>query len=127
MSESRDLERTLAIMANLSFTVQFWTASTRLSGMVGTPFLLFESPEQIYSTAKRPGQEGRRLELTSFGPKKVCISHYSKVCERPDEALDLVEQCVNEMKDGDFSDTIGLVEHKGAVELLRDEYYDKLE
>ena len=126
MEESRDLENTLAIIANLSFTVQFWTASTRLAGMMGTPFLLFESPEQIYSSANRGGQEGCRLELASFGPKKLCISHFNTVCENPDGALELVEECVEQMKNNDFSDVIGLVENKDGVKLLRDEYYDKL-
>lgn len=126
MEESRDLEKTLAIIANLSFTVQFWTASTRLASITGTPFLLFESPEQIYSSANLPGQEGRRLELASFSPKKLCISHYHQVCGEPDKALDLVKQCVEEMEEGDFSDTIGLVGNKDAVKLLRDKHYDKL-
>jgi hypothetical protein len=38
LPEARDLELTLAIISQLQFTVQFWTASTRLAAMVGTPF-----------------------------------------------------------------------------------------
>ena len=38
--EARDLELTLAIVSQLEFTIQFWTASTRLSALVGTPYLV---------------------------------------------------------------------------------------
>jgi len=126
MPESRDLEKTLAIVANLSFTIQFWTASTRLSGMVGTPFLLFESPDQIYATAQRGAQEGRRLELTSFGPKKICLCHFGKALLYTDKALDCVSQCVEQMEDGDYSEFTGLVEEEGSVELLKNTHYDIL-
>ena len=125
MPESRDLEKTLAIVSCLSFTIQFWTASTRLSGMVGTPFLLFESPEQIYSSDQIPGQEGRRLELTSFGPKKICISHYERSCANPEETLNLVNRCINEMKVGDFSDVLGLVD-TDSVSLTKNKYYERI-
>lgn len=57
MPESRDLELTLAIIAKLEFTVQFWTASTRLAALVGTPFLIFESPDQLFGQ----GQEGKSV------------------------------------------------------------------
>lgn len=124
MPEARDLERTLAIISCLCFTVQFWTASTRLSGMVGTPFLLFESPDQIYSTATRPGQEGRRLELTSFGPKKLCLSHYERACGNFDETLNLVDKCIDDMREGNFSDVLGLVGDLEAVTHLKDQYYE---
>lgn len=124
MPESRDLERTLAIISCLSFTIQFWTASTRLSGMVGTPFLLFESPEQIYSSAQRPGQEGRRLELTSFGPKKICLSHYEKSCANSEETLNLVDKCITDMCRGDFSDVVGLVGDRETVLELQNQYYE---
>lgn len=122
MAESRDLEKTLAIISQLSFTVQFWTASTRLSGMLGVPYLLFESPEQIYSSPRRPGQEGRRLELTTFGPKKICISHYGKSCVNPEKTLNLVNQCVDEMMCGNYSDVMGLVGDPEGVNEMREEY-----
>lgn len=122
MPESRDLERTLAIISCLSFTIQFWTASTRLAGMVGTPFLLFESPEQIYSSDLIPGQEGRRLELTSFGPKKLCISHYERSCANLEKTLDLVNKCITDMQVGDFSDVLGLVDVESVVS-TKEKYY----
>jgi hypothetical protein len=42
-------------MTNLQFTIQFWTASTRLASMMGVPWILFESPDQIAGN----GQEGK--------------------------------------------------------------------
>lgn len=124
--ESRDLERTLAIVKQLKFTIQFWTASTRLAGLMGTPFILFESPEQIYSTGLNPAQEGKRLELTSFGPKKVIISHYFNVLNNQDAALELIPKAVQEMKLGNYEDMVGLVEEPEVIRLLRDEYYERL-
>jgi hypothetical protein len=52
--EARDLELTLAVVSQCRFTVQFWTASSRLAGMMGVPYLLFESPDQVWGQ----GQEG---------------------------------------------------------------------
>lgn len=123
---SRDLERTLAIVKQLEFTVQFWTASTRLSGLVGTPYILFESPEQIYSSGLNPAQEGRRLELTSFGPKKVIISHYFNVLNNQDEALRLVEQGIKELKAGDYQDMMGLIEGPEVFDWLKSQFYATL-
>ncbi|CAE7860224.1 unnamed protein product [Symbiodinium microadriaticum] len=110
MDESRELERTLAIVSHLDFTVQFWTASSRLAGMMGVPFLLFESPEQIYCTGLNPAQEGKRLELTSFGPKKVVLAHYLNVLREPDAGLALAKRAIDEMKEDNYEEIIGMVD-----------------
>lgn len=120
---SRDLELTFAMISKMKFTIQFWTASSRLAGIMGTPYILFESPEQIYSTGNWPGQEGRRLELTTFGPRKVVISHYLSVVEDQPEALRLVSQAIEEIQSGDESDIIGLVEDRANVEEMRADFY----
>lgn len=120
---SRDLELTLAIISQLKYTIQFWTASSRLSGMMGAPYILFESPEQVYSTGTNPGQEGRRLELTTFGPRKVVISHYLSVKEDQASALMLVQRAIDELEAGDESDIIGMVGDRPSVEAMRDEFY----
>jgi hypothetical protein len=125
MDESRDLEKTLAIICCCAFTVQFWTASSRLAGMMGVPFILFESPEQIYCSGMNPGQEGRRLELTTFGPKKVVISHYQSAAAQPERTVQMVEEAIYEMADGNFEDKIGLVEDVEGTNLLKDMYYGK--
>lgn len=128
MPESRDLERTLAIICNLEFTVQFWTASTRLAALMGVPFLLFESPEQIcvsYS-GLMGAQEGKRLELMSFGPKKIVLAHYHNVLEKQDEALDLVDRAVGEMKVGNYEEILGMVEDAEFAALLQEEHKEML-
>lgn len=125
---AKDLEKTLAIICQLDFTVQFWTASTRLSGMMGVPFLLFESPEQIYSSFSglMSAQEGKRLELTTFGSKKIVISHYYSVMENPQEALNLVDRAILEMNDQNWNDIIGLVEDKDFLDTIKKEFYEML-
>lgn len=120
---SRDLERTLAIICKCQFTLQFWTASSRLAGMMGTPYIIFESPEQIYCTGQMMGQEGKRLELTTFGQKKVVLAHYLNVMEDPDTAIGLVERAALELAAGDEEDIIGMVDDPEATADLQQAYY----
>jgi len=123
--DSRDLEKTLAIVCNCEFTIQFWTASSRLSGLMGVPFILFESPEQIYCSGQQAGQEGRRLELTSFGKRKLVIAHYLKSLKDPDRLLTYVDQAIEELNVNNCSDLISdLVMSVDTTEMLRDMYYD---
>lgn len=123
--ESRDLEKTLAIISQCEFTIQFWTASSRLAGLMGTPYILFESPEQIFCSGFNPGQEGKRLELTTFGPRKLVLSHYLNVMDNQDLALEYVDQAVSELVAGNTKDIIGLIENKEATQMLSDEYYKR--
>lgn len=114
MEEAKDLELTLAIVSRLSFTVQFWTASTRLAGMLGVPYLLFESPDQIYGN----GQEGYRRNLCDFGPRKLCLSHFKSVHEDNDTAINLVKKCIEEMQHGDYAEVLGMLESDMAVQSM---------
>ena len=116
LPESRDLELTCAIIAKLEFTIQFWTASTRLSALMGTPYLLFESPMQIWGE----GQEGYRLNLLKgLAPMKMAICHYLRVLNDHEGALTLIERCIKEMEKGNYEDIIGMVENKSHIEYLR--------
>ena len=128
MPESRDLEKTLAIICNLEFTIQFWTASTRLSAIMGVPFLLFESPEQICVSLSgiMGAQEGKRLELASFGPKKVVLAHYMSVLAEQDKALDLVDKAIGEMKEGNYEEMLGMVEDQQFAAQLQQEHREML-
>lgn len=112
--ESRDLELTLALVSQLSFTIQFWTASTRLAGLVGTPFLLFESPDQVWGQ----GQEGFRLNLCSRGPKKIVAAQFINVLEDQDTALEIVKQAVSEMEKDNYQTIIGQVENVDEIQKL---------
>jgi hypothetical protein len=113
--EARDLEKTLALISKLQFTIQFWTASTRLAGLVGTPFIIFESPDQIYGV----GHEGIRLNLCTRGKKKIVISHFHSVNDDHTAGLKLVDQAIDEMKVGNWEDIIGLVESQEAIAFLQ--------
>ena len=119
IEESRDLEKTLAIVSKLEFTIQFWTASTRISAMVDTPFILVESPEQIYFSGMHPGQEGKRLELTTFSPYKIVLSHYLNFKDNVKDGLKVVDQAIEELCDGNYGDLIGLVENEESTRLLK--------
>lgn len=111
---ARDLESTLALVSKLKFTIQFWTASTRLAGLVGTPFILFESPDQIWGG----GQEGYRLELTSKGPKKLVVAHYLSVMENQDRAINVAERAMKEIDQKNYSTMMGVVENENVVNEL---------
>ena len=60
------LEFTLNVLSNVKFSIQFWTASTRLSSITKTPFILIESPDQVAYVA----QELQRIALTTDFNKK---------------------------------------------------------
>lgn len=112
MPESKNLELTLAILARCEFTIQFWTASTRLAAMVGTPYLLFESPDQIAGQ----GQEGFRMALTTdWNKKKLVLSHYLNTLNNPDAALGLVSRAVDEMSENQWDHVYGLLEEENIV------------
>lgn len=128
MAESQELERTLAIICKLSFTIQFWTASSRLSGMMGVPFLLFESPEQIFPSYSGlcGAQEGRRLDLTSFGPKKIVLAHYKSVLDDPEKALETAYQAIKEMQIGNYDYMFGMVQDEWFTNILMEENKEML-
>lgn len=110
--DAKDLENTFALVSQLRFTIQFWTASTRLAGMVGTPYILFESPDQIYGGNITPGHEGYRLFLCTKGNKKLVLSHYNSVADNHNAGLSVVKRAVAELEAGDYSDLAGLIEDK---------------
>lgn len=115
MPESRDLELTLAIICQLRFTVQFWTASTRLASMMGVPWILFETPDQIVGN----GQEGKRIILTTdHNKKKLVLSHFTSVRDNHDRALQVVGTAIDEMLDDNWDDVLGLVEDEELVKSM---------
>ena len=115
MEESKDLELTFAIVKQCQFTVQFWTASTRIAGMMGVPYLLFESPDQIWGQ----GQEGYRRNLCDFGPSKLCVSHFLSILDDPDAGIALARRCIEEMQKNNYEDVFGLVEDEASARELR--------
>lgn len=102
LPESRDLETTLAIISKLKFTLQFWTASTRLSSIVNTPYILFESPDQIWGN----GQEGFRRNLFDFRENKLIAAHFLDILNNNDEGIYLASKAIEDVENGDFSDIL---------------------
>jgi hypothetical protein len=112
--ESCDLEKTLALTSKLKFTIQFWTASTRLAGLVGTPFIIFESPDQIYGGTSY-GHEGLRLKLCTRGRMKLVISHFKDVYNDHNLGLKLAEQAIKDIEKENYNDIISLECDKGII------------
>lgn len=112
LPEARNLELTLAIISQLRFTVQFWTASTRFASMMGVPWILFESPDQIVGQ----GQEGKRIALTTdHNKKKLVLCQYHTVMENEDKAQDLVKRAIDEMHLDNWDDIVGLVDQPELI------------
>lgn len=112
LPESKNLELTLAIISQLKFTVQFWTASTRLSSMVNTPWILFESPDQILGN----GQEGKRIYLTTeTNKKKIVLAQFRNAVENPDQVLEILDKTIDEVNTDNWSDVIGLVDNLQVI------------
>lgn len=112
LPESRNLELTLAIISNLQFTIQFWTASTRLASMMGVPWILFESPDQIAGN----GQEGKRIILTTdYNKKKLILAHYFNVLENQENAFTYIDRAIDEMMEDNWDDILGQIEDQNIV------------
>ena len=116
MSNARDIELTLAMICQMKFTVQFWTASTRLAGMMGVPYLLFESPDQIWGN----GQEGYRRNLCDFGPSKLAACHFLSVYNDNDAGIDCVKFCIEQMEKNNYDDVMGVLESPDVVAAMRE-------
>ena len=91
-----------------------WTASTRISLAAETPFLLIESPDQIYGK----GQEGQRLKL--FNPKnipnKVVLCNFIKFVENKSQAIEIIKESIKELLfDKNNEIKIGLVDNPDYV------------
>jgi hypothetical protein len=110
--DASKLELTLALISKLKFTVQFWTASTRLASMVDTPWILFESPDQIVGN----GQEGLRIALTSdFNKRKLILAQYKNIAENESIAFKYLDQAISDLELNNWDDIIGPVENPGVI------------
>lgn len=115
MPEARDLELLLGIICQLKFTIQFWTASTRFASMMGVPWILFESPDQIVGI----GQEGMRIALTTDDDKKkLVLAHYLNVFNNHEGTLELVKQAIQEINSNNWNDIVGLVDEAELVKMM---------
>lgn len=109
----KDLEFTLSVLSCVNFSVQLWTASTRLSSIVGTPFILVESADQI---ALR-GQEGARIAASSdFNKKKIILSNYISFLNNVDKGLKSIEKAIDEIKIDNWNYIYDFIEDKNMIE-----------
>lgn len=108
---AKDLEKTLLLVSKLNFTIQCYTASSRLSGLVGTPYIIMESPDQLGGLRDGmvgQGQEGLRLRLCTNGNKmKIIQTHYKDVNLNHDYGLALIKQAILELRENNYNDIVG--------------------
>ena len=83
--------------------------------MMGVPYLLVESPEQIWGE----GEEGIRRNLCDFGPRTLSVTHYFIVYRDNEGGLRTVKNCLDEMLAGNYDDHIGMVEDRDVVLRMR--------
>ena len=80
--------------------------------MMGTPWILFESPDQIVGN----GQEGKRIILTTDNDKKkLVLSNFFTVVENQDKTLDFLGRAIDEINENNWEDIVGLVEDEATV------------
>lgn len=113
------LEKTIQIVSECIFSIQFWTASTRISIQAETPFIIIETPDQIYGQ----GQEGARLKF--LNPKKIpcklILSNFKSFTESENEGLEIIKKCIHEfINESNYNECIGLVGNKDFVIGLKD-------
>lgn len=118
LSDRNDLEKVLAIISLCEFTIQLWTASTRLSMIANTKFFLVECPDQIYGN----GQEGIRLKIFNLKntPSKLFLCNYCKFVEDYDKTFNCLEKSLNEfLIEQNYNDTIDMIDNKKLLEGLK--------
>jgi hypothetical protein len=106
---SKKLEFTLETLSKVKFTIQFWTASTRLAAITKTPYILVESPNQVGYHA----QELKRIALTTdFNKKKIIVCHYLDFLKNQDIGISLINDAINEIENNNWNHIIGMVKNK---------------
>lgn len=116
--EANDLNFTLSVLSCVKFSVQFWTASTRLAAIVKTPFLLVESQDQLAGK----GQEGLRIAMTSdWDKKKLLISHYLDFLENQEHSLKSVSESIDQMLKNNWDHNLSLVKNKNLLYSMLEE------
>lgn len=119
MEESNDLEYTFALTKQLKFTLQFFTASTRIASLSSVPQILFESDQQVLSSGQ--GQEMQRLLLTDRSNLlKLVVSHFWNMYDNPEIAVRHVAKAIDEINEGNYSILIGQVDNPDYIKFLID-------
>ena len=116
VTEARNLENIIALLKNCQFTIQFWTASTRLSLAANCPFILIESPDQLFGA----GQEGIRLNLLNVKKtkSKIILCNYKKVCENINHFNSIINEGICELLANNTKLKVGLVDDEDYVKSI---------
>lgn len=90
-----NLEAAFAIVDQCVFSLQFFTASSRIGSLLNKPYIIFESADQIYGR----GQEGIRLSLLTknYDKKKIVLSNYLDIAQNTEEAIQVAKQAIHEL------------------------------
>lgn len=120
MEESNDLENTLAILSLCDFTIQYWTASTRLAAIVDTPFILFESFNQI----RGQGQEGARIKLLGKKKKKIVYCSFQSFLDDLEKGMKITDEAIDEFISGDLSEKYGIISDEETTINYRNKNFD---
>jgi hypothetical protein len=64
--------------------------------------------------------------LCDFGPSKLCVSHFLSVAENPDAGISLVRRCVEEMRQGNYTDVFGLLENEAVARDMREKNFQRI-
>jgi len=120
IEDAKKLENIIALLKKCRLTIQFWTASTRLSLEANCPFLLVESPDQLYGH----GQEGVRLEMLNVQdtPNKIILCNFIKVLNNLEEFGNLVLDGIRQLNENDYSTIIGMVDDVDYVKNIMEKY-----
>ena len=89
--------------------------------MVGTPYLLFECPNQIWGE----GHEGYRRILTDFGPSKLAIAEFRTIYEDNDLGVRSAMEAIGQLEAGDTSDYLGATQTPEYAVAMRERFYEK--
>lgn len=109
--ESKDLEKVISLVSLCEFSIQFWTASTRISLISNTKFFLVECPDQIYGN----GQEGIRLNIFNRyeTPYKLFLCNYNKFIENLNVTFTLLKKSLIEfVNQNNYEDTTDMTDIK---------------
>lgn len=117
--EAKNLDFTLEVLSKVKFSIQLWTASTRLAAITKTPFILVESPHQVGYYV----QELQRIALTSdFNKKKIIICHYLDFLNNQEKGIELILKSIKEIKQNNWDHMIEMVENKEILHSIIEEH-----
>jgi hypothetical protein len=82
--------------------------------MVKTPWILFESADQLVGH----GQEGMRVILTTdYDKKKIVIANFFKLTNDEDQGIKVAKEAIQELISGNFETKIAMIDNPDMVRM----------